>query len=334
MKVLVTGATGRLGPNLIKLLIGKGHDVTALVEPGDSRVGKFEGMDVRTMEGSITDKDTCLQAVEGQDAIYHLGAVMGSRDDYDGFDVNLAATFYMLEAAARKCPNLHRFVFASSDVCIPHSGEIPEIIPWEETIKPAGMYTLSKRIGELFCYSYATSKNIPAVACRFPNMFGIGEVFDRMGMFQVSGYRRRFDKEDPTPEEKEAIETFRKLDKGDDEQLMIPRCMSGRAFKKHTGDVRDVAQGLMLTLERDECVGLAFPLPGVAFRWDVGVPYMAEKLGREYIDVKVPGNGMYYEYDLSKAREVIGYDPIHDEKSSIDIALAVRNGEDTGWFPI
>jgi len=333
MKVLVTGATGRLGPNLIKLLVEKGHTITAMVEPGDTRVSKFKGMDVRTIEGSITDREACLKAVEGQEAIYHLGAVMGGGDNYSSFDVNLAAVFYMLEAAARKCPNLHRFIFASSDVCIPHSGEIPEIIPWQETIQPVGMYTLGKRVGEIFCHSYHLAQKVPTVAPRFPNMMGIGEILTRIGWFAVSTYRGRCDMANPTPEDKKAIEAFRKLDKGDDKQLLVPRCPSGRAYKKHTGDVRDVANGLILCLEKDEAVGLAFPMPGLPIRWDVAVPYMAEKLGREYIDVKVPGPGMYYEYDLSKARQVLGYNPVHDEKSMVDIALSVQRGEETGWFP-
>jgi UDP-glucose 4-epimerase len=293
-------------------------------------------MDVHVVEGSIADRDVCLKAVEGQEAIYHLGAIMGARDNYLGFDVNLAATFYLLEAAAKKCPNLHRFVFASSDVCIPHGGEIPDVIPWQTTVEPVGMYTLSKRIGEILCYSYFRSNKIPTVCVRFPYMIGIGEVLQLpiKKWFLASTYRGRFNIQDPTPEQKEAIDKFRSLDKGDDEQLMLPRCMNGLGYKKHTGDVRDIVQGLLLALEKDEAVGLAFPLPGVPFRWDLGVPYMAEKLGRDYIDVKVPGTGTYYEYDVSKAHEVLGYNPIHDEKSSIDIALALLRGEDTGWFPI
>ena len=47
MKILVTGATGRVGANLVKALLEKGHQVRAFIYPGDaSRMDKLDTYDV------------------------------------------------------------------------------------------------------------------------------------------------------------------------------------------------------------------------------------------------------------------------------------------------
>ena len=44
MKILVTGGTGRIGSNLVKQLLEKGHDIRSFVYPDDvNRVGRWDG---------------------------------------------------------------------------------------------------------------------------------------------------------------------------------------------------------------------------------------------------------------------------------------------------
>ena len=43
MKILVTGGTGRIGSNLVKKMLEKGHDIRNFVYPGDvNRVGRWD----------------------------------------------------------------------------------------------------------------------------------------------------------------------------------------------------------------------------------------------------------------------------------------------------
>lgn len=73
MKVLVTGADGLLGSNLVRKLIDKGHDVVALIQPG-RKVATLEGLPIKKAEGDILDTESLMQSVESADAIYHLAA--------------------------------------------------------------------------------------------------------------------------------------------------------------------------------------------------------------------------------------------------------------------
>ena len=45
-RILVTGASGRLGANVVAALLARGDAVRCLVMPGDSKVKKLDGMDV------------------------------------------------------------------------------------------------------------------------------------------------------------------------------------------------------------------------------------------------------------------------------------------------
>ena len=55
MKVLVTGAAGRMGAHLTRLLIDKSHEVRAYVLPGDPNNQAIDGPGVEVVEGRLED---------------------------------------------------------------------------------------------------------------------------------------------------------------------------------------------------------------------------------------------------------------------------------------
>ena len=67
MKILVTGGTGRIGANLVKGLLAKGHEIRSFVYPGDrSRAHKLDGFErVETVEGDLRNLEDVKRAVEG-----------------------------------------------------------------------------------------------------------------------------------------------------------------------------------------------------------------------------------------------------------------------------
>ena len=118
-----------------------------------------------------------------------------------------------------------------------------------------------------------------------------------------------------------------------EEQFLLSRNPDGRPFRQVYADVRDIVQGLVLALERDEAVGEVFNLGGAAlFDWDATVPYLAERFGLEYADARRP-DWNYFELDLTNIKEKLGFEPKHDLASILDAAEAMRRGEDVGIIP-
>ena len=53
MKILITGATERIGRSLIPALIDKGHKIRALVIPEDCNKDNIRKMDIEIQEGKL-----------------------------------------------------------------------------------------------------------------------------------------------------------------------------------------------------------------------------------------------------------------------------------------
>ncbi|MFD2230692.1 NAD-dependent epimerase/dehydratase family protein [Alkalimarinus sediminis] len=74
MKVLVTGANGHIGANVVRALIKQGHDVRGFVRQASDTQG-IDGLDIELCYGDVMNADSLEQAAIGCDAIIHLAAV-------------------------------------------------------------------------------------------------------------------------------------------------------------------------------------------------------------------------------------------------------------------
>ena len=72
--VLVTGATGLLGANLVRRLLADGHAVRTLVLPGDP-ARALVGLDVERVVGDLRDADAVARAVDGCARVFHVAAL-------------------------------------------------------------------------------------------------------------------------------------------------------------------------------------------------------------------------------------------------------------------
>ena len=115
-------------------------------------------------------------------------------------------------------------------------------------------------------------------------------------------------------------------------QLLISRCPDGRSFKQEWTDVRDIALGLALSLEREEAVGEAFTLGGLLTVWEEDVPKLAERLGTGYTEARMPAPN-FFEFDRTKTVTLLGYKAEHDLWSTLETALAMREGKETDVIP-
>lgn len=323
MNILITGITGRIGGNLAAQLREQGHKVRGLVWPKDPRIEKFKDLDLELMEGSLTEYGDVVKVMQGIDVVYHLGAAFqggGPFQDTDYFNINVAGTFHMLKAAEEN-DQLKQFIFASTDAQYakyPPEGMNDPIREDSMPREPQGWYALSKSAGEELCNGYWRTFHLPVTILRFSMVVGAGEILD-FRQFYLSKMKDRKD--------------LQNLWKGE-ERLLLLKDMKGRAYKKHIADVRDIVHGCICTLGKSEAAGETIQLAGPRpFAWDEAVPYLSQRLGIPYQEATLHGPPTYYEFDLSKARELIGFNPQYDIIRMIEDAIAYREGKTIDVLP-
>lgn len=113
MKVLVTGATGFIGANLVRELLADGEPVCALVRPGSDR-RNLTGLDVELAEGDLRDPASLGAALKGVSLLYHVAADyrLWARDPRELYASNVEGTRNILEAA--RAEGVERVVYTSS----------------------------------------------------------------------------------------------------------------------------------------------------------------------------------------------------------------------------
>ena len=72
-KYFVTGATGFIGGEIVKQLIGRGHKVVALVRSPE-KAGMLRALGVEMHAGDITERDTLRAPMQGVDGVFHVAA--------------------------------------------------------------------------------------------------------------------------------------------------------------------------------------------------------------------------------------------------------------------
>ena len=73
-QAFVTGGSGHVGANLIRILIYNGWKVRCLVHH-DGRA--FEGLNIELTKGSILDSSFLKQQMKGCYAVFHAAAIVG-----------------------------------------------------------------------------------------------------------------------------------------------------------------------------------------------------------------------------------------------------------------
>lgn len=105
MIVLITGATGRVGKNLLNALLDQGENVRVLIKEG-----MIEKENVEIFYGDMLDKESLKKATDGVEIIYHLAAVVDYLAPKDlMFNVNVIGTKNLLEVSKAK-----KFIYLSS----------------------------------------------------------------------------------------------------------------------------------------------------------------------------------------------------------------------------
>ena len=111
MIVAVTGASGHVGANLVRILIERGHHVRALIHRDRRAV---EGLDVEQCIGDLHDPESVQNLVNGTEAVFHLAASITLKQDREGiaWRTNVDGTRNVAEACLRA--GVRRLVHFSS----------------------------------------------------------------------------------------------------------------------------------------------------------------------------------------------------------------------------
>jgi nucleoside-diphosphate-sugar epimerase len=101
--ILVTGATGHLGANLVRRLLADGAAVRVLLRP-DSDNSSLDKLDVDRVYGDLRDPATCLAAIRGCEQAHHCAAKVSTLDGSSHhrdeiFGCNVLGTRNLLRAA-------------------------------------------------------------------------------------------------------------------------------------------------------------------------------------------------------------------------------------------
>ena len=75
MRVLLTGATGLLGGELLKLLLAEGHEARCLLRAGSPNASRLDAERAEIFRGDAADEEDLLTALQGTDALLHVAGI-------------------------------------------------------------------------------------------------------------------------------------------------------------------------------------------------------------------------------------------------------------------
>lgn len=175
-KTLVTGGSGFIGSNLIEALLQAGASVRCLdnLSTGNKdNIQDFLALDnFEFIEGDIRDLETCKQAVAGCEFVSHqaaLGSVPRSlKTPLLTHSVNVTGFLNMLEAS--RLEGVTRFVYAASSSTYGDNEALPKIE--SEIGKPLSPYAVTKLINEYYADVYKRNYGFNTIGLRYFNVFG------------------------------------------------------------------------------------------------------------------------------------------------------------------
>ena len=167
MKILVTGATGKVGSRLTKRLALRGHHVRALVRDL-KRAADQLGDAIELAPGDLLDLDSLGTALRGVDAVVHCAAFFRGATEEQAHRTNDLGTQHLANAA--RAASLKRFVFTSTGLVYgPQSGRLTAE---DATCAPVDGYPLSKLAAERFLLSL---EGLDVRIIRLPFVYGDGD---------------------------------------------------------------------------------------------------------------------------------------------------------------
>ena len=172
MNVLVTGGTGFLGKQLALKLRSLSHNVTVLGR--NQLIGQqLEAEDVRFLPVNLRDKEATVAACQGQDYVFHCGALSSPWGKYqDFYDTNVLGTRNIIQGC--QIHSVKRLIYVSTSSVyfgFSHRFNIPENTPFPT---PVNAYAKTKQLAEQEI-NQAHQYGLPVITIRPRGIFGPGD---------------------------------------------------------------------------------------------------------------------------------------------------------------
>lgn len=314
---LVTGVAGFIGSHLLEHLLGLGQTVVGLdnyatghrhnLEDVRQRLGEPAWARFRMIEGDIRRLADCRDACKGVRWVLHeaaLGSVPRSlADPITTNEVNVGGFLNMLVAA--RDAGVQGFVYAASSSTY---GDHPGLPKVEHAIgNPLSPYAVTKYVNELYASVFARSYGMHTIGLRYFNVFGprqdpqgaYAAVVPRWAAAMLQGQAVQVNGDGLTSRD------FCYVDNAVQANLLAAMATDAQALDQ----VYNVAVGdqtslndlqALLAAELTQCrSGLVVPPP-------VHAGFRA-------------GDVRHSRADITKARELLGYEPTHDIRAGLSL---------------
>ena len=167
MKILITGATGKVGSRLAKRLAQRGDQVRALVRDAP-RAAELREQPIELAVGDLLEVDSLAAAVRGVDAVVHCAAFFRGATPEQAHAVNDLGTQQLASAARTAC--VKRFIFTSTGLVYgPKGGRTARE---DDACAPLDAYPASKLAAERYLLAI---QDLDVRVLRLPFVYGDGD---------------------------------------------------------------------------------------------------------------------------------------------------------------
>lgn len=303
---LVTGGAGFIGSNLCEAILNLGYKVICL---DDLSTGKEENVDIfsdnpnyKFIKGDIKDFNTCLKSTEGVDYVLNQaawGSVPRSIEMPIFYEENnIKGTLNMMEASRQN--GVKKFVYASSSSVYGDEPVLPKKEGREGNL--LSPYALTKRVCEEYGKLYFKLYGLDTYGMRYFNVFG----------------RRQ----DPFGAYAAVIPKFlRQLLHGE-----VPTINGdGKQSRDFTYIDNVIEANLKSCLASHEAAGQAYNIAYGGREYLIDIYYgLTKALGINIEPNFGPdraGDIKHSNADITKAKEMLGYDPEYSFEDGIKLAI-------------
>ena len=300
MRILVTGHEGFIGSHTTDYLLSQGHQVIGIdnIPTGNLDHQKHNG-NLHSLIGNI--KETILM-VPPVDAIVHLAAfnsIPKSINNPDGYiRNNISAMQEVLEFAKRR--KIKKVVYASSS---------------SVTNKIPSPYSISKQMNELQAHTYAEHYGLHCVGLRFFNIFGPRQKFKDQNAPVIPKWIYQMSIGD-TLIMRDGDKVSRDFTFVDNATLAISKSIDFNPTKLNLKQRFDCQYSNVVEIGCGESVSL-LELYNYILKHH---PKVNMNFEMKYDSLR-KGEKSYSKANISKAKEIIGYEPRTNWKEGIRITL-------------